>query len=71
MKLRLILVMVLISPCVHSQGLMGKALAKLAKAMAPPPATVSNLDQVVPMAGISANLHPVELGTVSQSFFSG
>ncbi|MES2691759.1 MAG: hypothetical protein V4658_15240 [Bacteroidota bacterium] len=71
MKLKLLFVMVLVSPCVYSQGLMGKALAKLAKAMAPPPATVSNLDQVVPMAGLSGNLHPVELGTISQSFFNG
>lgn len=71
MKIRLLFVMVLASPCVYSQGLMGKALAKLAKAMAPPAATVSDLNQVSPIAGISGNLHPVELGTVSQAFFPG
>lgn len=55
----------------HSQGkLLGKMIAKVSKATGSVAvSTTSTLEDVLPTVGIGSNLHPTELGTISQSFF--
>ncbi|MES2544527.1 MAG: hypothetical protein V4548_06560 [Bacteroidota bacterium] len=54
----------------YGQNFFTKAVAKIAKAMAPPAPTTANLDEVVILGGIGSNLHPKELGTMYQTFFN-
>lgn len=56
-----------------AQGkLLSKMIAKVAKKTGDVNVvTVNTLDDIVPMGGVETNLHPVELGTMSQSFFDG
>jgi hypothetical protein len=54
-----------------SQKLLTKLIAKTAGSTTPSAPVVSKLSEVTPTIGYSSNLHPVELGTVSQSFFEG
>jgi hypothetical protein len=57
----------------YGQGkLLNKMLAKVAKSAGnASTVTTSTLDNVVPTVGVASNLYPVELGTISQSFFPG
>jgi hypothetical protein len=68
-----ILLVVLMTPNLsNAQGkLMNKLVSKIAKkAGAANTITISSLDNVVPTIGIASNLDPIEVGTLSQSFFT-
>lgn len=65
-NLKLILALVIITQVGCAQ-----LLTKIAKEMAPPAPTTATLNNVVPTIVIGSNLHPAELGTIAQSFFSG
>ncbi len=57
----------------YSQSkLLNKLIAKVAKkAGAANTVSISSLTDVSPTVGIESNIYPVELGTISQSFFEG
>ena len=72
MKTKLIIGFILISSCTFAQGFLAKSLAKLAKmAGSGNVVEVSSLDNITPTISIGSNLYPLELGTISQSFFTG
>jgi hypothetical protein len=72
MKSKLLFALLLIAQAGYSQNLFTKGISKLAKVMGTANAVTSaDLSEVTPTVGISSNLHPSELGTISQSFFNG
>jgi len=74
MKKKLIILLTLIlltNFSSYSQKLLNKLIAKTAGATAPETPVVKKLSDVTPTIGYSSNLYPVEVGTVSQSFFEG
>ncbi|MBI2258233.1 MAG: hypothetical protein HYU67_04970 [Flavobacteriia bacterium] len=70
-NLYLLLVLVSINYSAYSQKLLSKLVAKTAGAQTSNAPVVSKLSDITPTIGYSSNLHPVEVGTVSQSFFEG
>jgi len=72
-KFKLLAAFVLIANVGLSQGkLMNKMIAKVSTKMADKNTiTTSTLDDVTVYVGVGRNLHPVELGTVAQSFYPG
>lgn len=72
-KLQFLTVFVLLTTVCFSQGkLASKLLAKVAKKVGDASTlTTSTLDGVTLTVAIGGNLHPIELGTVAQSFFPG
>ena len=70
-KFILVIALALITCNGFAQGkLLNKMLAKVAKKAGDANVTsTATLDDIVPMGGVESNLHPAELGTLSQSFF--
>lgn len=68
-----ILLFVLLTPNLgNAQGkLMNKLVSKIAKkAGTANTITINSLDNIVPTVGMASNLDPIEVGTLSQSFFT-
>lgn len=73
MKLKLILVFLFAASVAHSQNLLTKAVSKLSKGMGKSVnvETSANLEEMTPLVIIESNLHPKQVGTISQTFFDG
>ena len=72
MKTKFIIGFICLSTCTFGQGFLAKSLAKLAKmAGSANVVEVSTLDDITPTITIGSNLYPKEVGTISQTFFTG
>ena len=74
MKKKILILVTLVSlfnSVCTGQKLLNKLISKVAGASAPEATVVSKLSGLTPTIGFGSNLHPIELETVSQSFFPG
>jgi hypothetical protein len=72
MRSKLLFALILAAQCSYGQNLFTKGISKLAKVMGTANAVTSaDLNEITPTVGISSNLHPTELGTISQTFYTG
>jgi len=72
LKLTMVFALLAITNLGYSQGMAAKLLAKAAKKLGTVNVTTTaSLDSLVLTAAIASNLHPAELGTISQTFFTG
>lgn len=69
--IKLVLVLIILTQESYSQGkLMGKLIAKVGSKVGNANVlSTATLDDILPTVGIGSNLHPTELGTISQAFF--
>ncbi|HYG00953.1 MAG TPA: hypothetical protein VD927_00850 [Chryseosolibacter sp.] len=73
MKTKLVFAFLLIAAAGNAQNFLSKTVAKLAKGMGQSTnvETTANLDETTPLVIIESNLHPKQVGTISQTFFDG
>jgi hypothetical protein len=66
-----VLSMLAVALVMGTQAGCGAVLSRMAKMMAPPAQATTSLTDIIVTGNLESNLAPVELGTISQSFFPG